>query len=161
MRIWTIAFSAASLLVYGWLAATFGLRIAVVTSLLLLPPAAYALRMCLPGYVISRRECVNLGLLTVAAISAMTFLVGRMFDAGLHHQELERRVVERDVDRLRQWMALRPGYKGVRVSYSKEKKEGFVVLLSGSVFSKHMHDQLLLERQSIMPRTLYHDAVIH
>jgi hypothetical protein len=104
---------------------------------------------------------VNLGLLTVAAIWATTFVVGRLFEAGLHHDELERRVVERDVDKLRQWMALRPGYKGVRVSYAREKKSGLVVLLSGSVFSKHTHDQLLLERQSIMPRTHFHDAVIY
>lgn len=161
MRIWATAFSAASLLVYGWLAATFGLRPAVLASVILLAPAAAALRMSFPPHAIGRREYVRLALLTVAAICATAFVVGRMFEVGLHHRELERRVVERDVDALGQWMALRPGYKGVHLSYSYERKVGFVVLISGSVFNKHTHDQLLLQRQSIMPRTPFRDTVIY
>lgn len=150
----TILFYAGALLwVFGWLTAVFGLWHAFLAVILVAFPLFVAVRMAKSDQSVRRREYVYLGVLTILALVGTGFLVLVWYDYGLHRPV----AFQRDMWFLRRYLATKPEYEHVDVSYDTGFKGlGLHVVLSGSVRTRKVHDELV---EAVNRSFRYNDSI--
>jgi hypothetical protein len=137
MRRWAIAYSVIAMWAFGWLAGRFGLLPSLFAALVFFIPAVFAWRMVASKRIIKRREYAYLGVVTVLALGATTFVVAKWHDAGMDRLA----IFDREYHRFRNRVESMPEYRNVDVSYTHRK--GGRVYLHGRVANKQSHERLI------------------
>jgi hypothetical protein len=137
MRRWAIAYSVIAIWVFGWLAGRFGLLPSLFAAVVFFIPGVFAWRMVASKRTIKRREYVYLGVATVLALVATTFVIAKWHGAGMDRLA----IFDREYHQFRNRVESMPEYKNVEVSYTHRK--GGRVYLHGHVANKGSHERLI------------------